>query len=125
MFAHIEIQLSPAESEQLLIWEFVAAENYVYESTVREAETQDERVKQILQRFVMYFRQILLFHRSSYSVKSLEVACAPYFIIATLKSKIFPRLLIDFRRDCNAAARNYSVVPGYSKIFPFCPRKVE
>ena len=58
MFAHIEIQLSPAESEQLLMWEFVAAENYVYESTVREAETQDERVKQILQRFVMYFRQI-------------------------------------------------------------------
>lgn len=57
-FAHTEIQLSPAESEQLLMWEFVAAENYVYESTAREAETQDERVKQILQRFVMFFRQI-------------------------------------------------------------------
>lgn len=34
----------------LIAREFVAAETYIYESTIKDAETQDERIKTILNR---------------------------------------------------------------------------
>nr|XP_047136370.1 transient receptor potential cation channel subfamily M member-like 2 [Hydra vulgaris] len=46
----MRIHLFPEEMEQLLLWEHTAAEAFCYKTTIKEAETQDERVKNILNR---------------------------------------------------------------------------
>lgn len=49
-FYSVEITLEPEENEPLELWEYGIMEMYCVETTKKEAESQDERVKIILNR---------------------------------------------------------------------------